>query len=153
MLKVIKMDKSNKVCALYIASLRGLAIIYQQCHWTTKGSSFYGDHLLFERLYNNTLKDLDMAAEKFIGTLGDECLEYDLQNELLGKFLVKYSNLDGSPVEMSLTAEKDFLKFSVEVYNILEEEGKMTQGIDDMILGISNSREESVYLLQQILKG
>jgi DNA-binding ferritin-like protein len=147
------MEKCFKVAALYIASLKGLALIHQHNHWTTKGSMFYGDHLLFERLYNSTIENLDSAAEKFIGVFGDECLDYDLQTELLGKVLLKYKNLDGSPAEMSQAAIKDFLKFSQEAYNCFETESRLTLGLDDMIMAIASKNEEASYLLQQVLKG
>jgi len=147
------MDKPVKVAALYIATLKGIALIHQHNHWSTRGISFYGDHLLFERLYNSALKDLDLAAEKFIGLLGDSVLDYDLQADLLHKVLLKYSNLEGSPMEMSLEAEKQFLKFSQDAYKLFEEGGQLTLGLDDMIMAISSQREESVYLLQQALKG
>lgn len=147
------MDKSNKVAAMYIATLKAMAIVHQHNHWTTRGSDFYGDHLLLERLYDSTLKDLDLAAEKFVGLFGDEVLNYDLQVDLLSKVLMKYSRLEGSPVEMSLAIEKDFLKFSGDAYNSFDEEGKLSLGLDDMIMSIASQREESVYLLQQVLKG
>jgi DNA-binding ferritin-like protein len=147
------MDKCNKVAALYIASLKAMALVHQHSHWTTRGIAFYGDHLLFERLYNSALKDLDLAAEKFIGLFGDEVLDYDLQADLLHKVLLKYNSLEGSPLEMSLATEKDFLKFSKDAYNCFEDDGKLTLGLDDMVMAIASQREESVYLLQQALKG
>jgi len=147
------MDKCEKIAALYIASLKVLALVHQHSHWLTKGDTFYGDHLLFERLYNSTLENLDLAAEKFIGLMGDACLDYDTQTELIHKVLLKYRNLEGSPVEMSLSAEKDFLKLSQDAYQACEDEGKMTLGLDDTITAIASKREEAVYLLQQTLKG
>lgn len=145
------MDKSCKIAALYIATLKAVALIHQHNHWTTRGEAFYGDHLLFERLYDSALESLDSAAEKFMGLFGDQCLTYDLQTDLLGKVLSKYSNLEGSPVQMSLAVEKDFIKFSKTAYNTFEEEGKLTLGLDDMIMATASKREESVYLLQQTL--
>lgn len=146
------MDKSFKVAALYVASLKAMALIHQHNHWTTKGISFYGDHLLFERLYNSALENLDLAAEKFIGLLGPECLDYSLQTALLSKVLSKYKDVEGSPVEMSLAIEKDFIKLSKDAYDCFENEGKLSLGLDDMIMAISSQREESVYLLQQNLE-
>lgn len=147
------MEKCNKVAALYVASLKALALIHQHNHWTTRGKTFYGDHLLFERLYNSTLENLDLAAEKFMGVFEDSCLDYDLQTSLLNKVLLKYKNLEGSPAQMSLAAEKDFLKFSQDAYDCFQEEDKMTLGLDDMIMAIASNREEAVYLLQQSLDG
>lgn len=147
------MDKCSKIAALYIASLRAISFIHTQSHWTTKGNSFYGDHLLFERLYNSSLENLDLAAEKFMGLFGSDCLNYTLQADLLYKVLLKYKGLEGEPLEMSLAIEKDFLKFSKDAYNCFEEEGKLTLGLDDMVMAIASKREEAVYLLQQPLMG
>ena len=147
------MNKCAKVAALYIATLKAIALIHTHNHWTTRGDTFYGDHLLFERLYKAVLEDLDKAAEKFIGLFGDECMTYDLQADLLHKVLLKYKNLEGSPVQMSLDIEKEFLTFSKEAYNCFEREGRLTLGLDDMIMAIASNHEESVYLLQQVLEG
>jgi DNA-binding ferritin-like protein len=147
------MDKCNKIAALYVATLKCMALIHQHNHWTTKGSNFYGDHLLFKRLYESASEDLDLAAEKFIGVLGEEIMNYDFQTELVNKILSKYSNLEGSPKEMSMEVEKDFITFSASAYECLKKEGKMTLGLDDMIMAIASKREESVYLLKQALNG
>jgi DNA-binding ferritin-like protein len=143
------MDKCCKIAGLYVATLKALALIHQHNHWTTKGDAFYGDHLLFERLYNATLETLDLAAEKFIGLFGDQAISYDLQADLLHKVLLKYKNLEGSPVQLSLAAEKDFIKFSQVAYNGFEDEDKLTLGLDDMLMSIASKHEEAVYLLQQ----
>lgn len=149
------MDKCSKVAALYIATLKAIALIHQHNHWTNRGSNFFGNHLMFEKLYNSALENVDEAAEKFIGLFGDDCLNYDLQTDLLSKVLSRYSKLEGSPLEMSLAVEKDFLKFSGEAYDCFENEGKLEHslGLDDMIMEIASKREESVYHLQQTLKG
>jgi DNA-binding ferritin-like protein len=139
------------MCALYVATLNAISIIHRQNHWLTKGKTFYGDHLLFERIYDSALEDMDSAAEKFIGIFGDECLDYDMQTDLLNRVLQKYSNLEGSPQQMSLAIERDFIKFSDAIYKLFEEEDKMTMGLDDMLMSIVSNRETSVYLLQQSL--
>jgi len=145
------MDKCVKTAALYIAALKAIALITQHNHWSTKGDNFYGSHLLFERLYNSALENLDLAAEKLIGIFGDQVLDYDTQTDLLNRTLLKYKNLEGSPARMCLTIEKDFLKLNQEAYKVFEDEGKLTLGLDDALCLISNKREESVYLLQQTL--
>jgi DNA-binding ferritin-like protein len=147
------MDKCSKVAALYVASLKALSLIHQHNHWTTGGIAFYGDHLLFERLYKAVLEDLDLTAEKFIGLFGDDCLDYDMQIELLNRVLSKYKNLEGSPVEMSLGATKDCIKLSHDAYKCFEEEGWLSLGLDDMLMSISSNLEGGVYLLQQTLQG
>jgi len=143
------MDKCLKVAALYVATLKAMALIHQHNHWTTNGEMFYSEHLLFERLYNSVLEDLDLAAEKYMGLFGDEVLAYTLQTQLLSKVLSNYNKLEGSPVEMSLAVEKDFIKFSNDAYKCFEEQGELSLGLDDMIMSIASNREEAAYLLQQ----
>ena len=146
------MDKCVKVAALYIATLKAISLIALHGHWTTRGEMFYGEHLLFERLYKSAFEDLDTAAEKFIGLFGEDCLNYELQADLLNKVILKYKGLEGSPIEMSLAAEKDFIKFSTDAYKCFEKEQKLSLGLDDMVMSIAGKREEAVYLLQQTLR-
>jgi DNA-binding ferritin-like protein len=146
------MDKCCKIAALYIAILKAITLIHKDNHWLTQGNDFYGKHLLFERLYDSAVEDLDLAAEKFIGLLGSECLNYELQYKFLNSALLKYKNASQTPEQCSLKIEKDFIKFSEECYKCFEEHGALTFGLDDMMMSIVSKREESIYLLQQMLK-
>jgi DNA-binding ferritin-like protein len=145
------MEKCQKVAALYVATLRAIAIVHQQNHWTTRGLDFYGDHLLFERLYDAALENLDSAAERVIGLFGAECLDYTLQVDFLNKVLDRYKKIKGTPEEISLAVEKDFLNFAKEAYNCWEDNDKLTMGLDDLATSISSKSEEACYLLQQAL--
>ena len=143
------MDKLCQVAAMYIASLRAMLLIHQQNHWVSKGESFYGDHLLFQRLYESAGESADLAAEKFVGLLGVEVLDYDTQTQFLNKVLDRYAHLEGSPAELSMAIEKEFLKLSQGVYDAFEEADTLSLGLDDCIMSIASKREVSIYLLQQ----
>lgn len=145
------MEKVWKIANLYIATLRAIYLIEQHAHWTTKGVGFYGDHLLFQRLYESATANADLAAEKFIGTMGEEALDYDTQCDLISKLVAKYADLKDEPVKQALTAEKDFLAFAEKAFKALEQEDAMTLGIDDAFTAISDKREGACYLLQQTL--
>lgn len=146
------MDEFQKLARLYIVYLRAIAFIHKQNHWITFGIAFYGNHLLFDRIYTTVTENLDSAVEKLITLFGDEVLNYDIQVELLNEILNKYNNLEGSPLEMSLNIEKDFLNFSKEIYDKLKEKNKLTLGLDDLLMSIANERETSIYLLNRALK-
>lgn len=146
------MEKCCKIAGLYLATLRAIYFVHQQSHWLTKGNNFYGNHLLFQRLYESAQENADLAAEKFLGLMGEDGLNLAFQNELLNKILKRYEGMNDKPAEMSLAIEKEFLKLSKDAYDGFESESVMTLGLDDMILAIASKREESVYLLQQALK-
>ena len=145
------MDKCCQTANLYLATLKAMQLIHQHNHWTSKGKNFYSHHLLFERIYETVGENLDLAAEKFIGVLGDDCLDYNMQTSLLNKVLEKYKKMAGDEIRMSLAIEKDFLKYSKYTYDCLEEENRLSLGLDDMIMSIASEREEAVYLLSQTL--
>lgn len=155
-----KMNKSSSVgraMGKYTAVLRGLSIIHQQAHWTSKSTNYYGDHLLFDRLYNETSNHIDDAAEKTIGLFGMDPLDLESHIKTTKEFVddvTKESDKTDSPdmlAKRSLLAEETFLKMSKTLYDTLKEEGSMSLGLDDMIMAIANDHETFVYLLKQRL--
>lgn len=143
------MRSVSELCCYYIAFLRGLALVHQQSHWLTKGSNFYGNHLLCERIYKSANEDADAIAERFIGLFGDDVLDLGMQAQLIGKTLEQFAG--GDPIETSLKAEKEFILFAEKFYNALDKEGKLTLGLEDLLPAVASNRETSVYLLQQVV--
>lgn len=143
------MNQLNKIAGLYIATLRSIYLIHQFSHWTTRGSSFYSNHLLFKRLYESAEGSADLAAEKFLGLLGSECIDYATQQQYLNNVLDKYKSSSSDLLELGLCIESDFLKFSIQVFEAFKKENKMSFGLEDMLMSIASTREEAVYLLSQ----
>ena len=142
------MDKIEELSSYYVAFLRAIYIIEQTCHWNARGDDFYGNHLLFERIYKSTEANIDLAAEKLIGLFGNDCITLAAQNEMINKIVSKYEDKDDL-IEKALNAEKGFLEFSKEFYDKLKDQDKLSLGLDDAIMSIASDREGSVYLLQQ----
>jgi len=124
------MDDYQKLACFYVAFLRGIYLLNQNFHWITSGNNFYGNHLLFERIYKSAESNADLAAEKFV----------EAKNS---------SNL----IQSSLKLEERFQELSEKLYECLESQGKLTLGLDDAIMSIASDRETSIYLLKQVLKG
>lgn len=143
------MERLEELYCLYISHLQSIGIIHRAAHWAYKGKTFYGAHLLFDRLYEAAFKDADLAAEKAVGLFGTDCVDLQLQAQTLCKLLEKAT--EENLIERSLAAEKRFLGYSKRFYEVLKSAGKMTLGLDDMIMSIASKREEAVYLLQQSL--
>ncbi len=140
----------QKFLLTYVSFLRSLYLIHQQAHWCVKGHNFYGNHVLLQRLYESAQSNTDKAAEKVIGLYGSSSIDMAEQASDIKKFMSRYT--DKNPIVNCLNAEKDFLKAAEKLYQMLNESGKLTLGLDDLICSISSDREEAVYLLQQILQ-
>jgi DNA-binding ferritin-like protein len=126
--------------SLYVVFLKALYLIHEMNHWKVKQN--YGNHLMFQRLFEGVQEMVDEAAEKTIGVYGD-LVSQDHVDEL-----TKFFNPDGD-IESSLKAEKAFQTFATNLYNDLKESGELTLGVDDMIMGHVSSSEVNTYLLQQ----
>lgn len=138
-----------------VAYLRGLAMVHQTHHWQTRGDTYYGDHLLFERLYGNVSGEIDGVAEKAVGT-GQHLLVQPLLQTKHLEWVMKYLYRGAPPnpdplgyVAISLRAELCLMVFLQLAYARLQASGDLSFGIDNMLQGIADKHEESLYLLRQ----
>jgi DNA-binding ferritin-like protein len=141
--------------------LKALTTIHQSHHWLTYGETYYADHLLFERLYNQTIEDVDGVAEKAVGTGAPlDKMHPGLQSSIVAHIVKKYCG-DGvvysggenpkTYLEVSLLAETQFLACMDEISKVMKEKGELSRGVDNMLAGIEDKHEGHLYLLKQRL--
>lgn len=140
--------------SVLLVHMRFLVMVHQTHHWQAKGDAFYGDHLLFERLYNAVTTEIDAIAEKSIGLGGNDNVNLPLQVQQLGQLAKEYGMASTVPqttelAKRSLAAEVCFLRCVSHMVNSLKESGLLTRGLDNMLAGIEDTHEGHVYLLKQ----
>jgi len=143
-----------------LAMLRALHWTHQSIHWATHGNAYYGDHLLFQRLYEEGLPDE-------IDTLGEKCVAYfgyfsvdpiSNMNRTL-EWIKEWwdwpeDNQDEFAIMMTgLKAERDLQQQLTLAYKFIKEDNQMTLGLDDFLMAMANAHETNIYLLQQRLNG
>lgn len=143
--------------SIILVHLKFLAQVHQTHHWTCKGDSFYGNHLLFERLYNTIPSEIDDIAEKAIGLGSVDNVELQLQLSQVAKLSQKYgmASTIQQPTELSkrsLIAEIGFLRCVAHCVKSLEQQGLLTRGLDNLLAGIEDTHEGNVYLLKQVMR-
>ena len=134
-----------------LAVLRAQYWIFQNAHWQTQGSTFYGDHLLFQRLYEEVSEDVDGLAEMAVGYLGCEKVDASQLISIAQKYVDEWC-AEENPVARCLSAENTFLRLAKAYYDLLKTTGVLTLGLDDEIMALSNRHDSHVYLLQQRLE-
>ena len=140
--------------SVVLVHLRALSMVHQVNHWQSRGDPFFGDHLLFERLYTSTAEEIDRVAERAVGAGGPE--NVDLQGQLMHALMIVES-LGGHgtiPVQAelakrSLAAELGFLHCIDLAVCSMRETGTLTRGVDNLLGGIEDAHEANVYLLKQ----
>lgn len=143
----------GKILAALVAWHRAAFFVHQTHHWQTRGPSYYGDHQLFMRIYEEIDPLIDQLAERAIGVSGDpSVVSLGVQMTLMGlAFNTGFSDA-GSPEEMpgiSLYFERRLLEALERAYATLEQQDALSMGVDDLLQAIASKHEEFVYLLQQ----
>lgn len=158
-LLIVRGDEKYAELAVFVDLLRALAMIQQTAHWQTSGPNFMGDHLLFERLYNETNAEVDVVAEKAAGVGSARLLELRYSLENMKRFAVAVDEVTtlGTPSEVSphvrrvWKAETAFLKAGDKLMEMLEKRGLLTRGVENLLGAVLDKHEGHVYLLKQRL--
>lgn len=133
-----------------LGCLRAQYLSYQTSHWMVKGGSFYGNHLLFQRLYKSVQEQVDQLAEKIVGYLGTEAVSLNYQMRHISDYTYRWSSIDCNH-KRGLQSEADLQQALKRAYDGIKQAQAMSLGLDDWIMATANAHEENEYLLQQAL--
>ncbi len=175
--ELVPQGSAYEILAHLLAGLRTLSMVHQTAHWQVRGGHFYGDHLLFARLYEESQAAIDGLAERLIGLTGDPgqvalCFQIGIMHQfvetlggahsvfatsaILNKAAKKSDHSQAltapSPeglVRRSLLGETVLIGSITHVKEALEAAGTLTEGLDDLLQSIASKHEEFVYLLKQ----
>lgn len=134
-----------------LSGLYALGVAIQSAHWRSLGESFYGDHLMYQRMYEDVIREIDSFAERFMGVIGDETALDPAHLLSHASVVVKQMMMPGDLASALLMAEKNFLERLGGFAKTLESTGQLSTGIENLIQGISDRHEEHVYLLSRRL--
>lgn len=138
-----------------LSFMRALAHIHQTHHWQTGGPTSYSDHLLFERLYNESLEPIDQVAERIVGSTDPEGVkahqQIDWMHQLVKLICAEDATSDSSEqkVQHSLRGEALFLN----VLAACLESQSWSPGTHNLLEGVADKHEVFTYLLKQRLGG
>lgn len=141
--------------ATLLAFIRAEALVHQSHHWQTRGDTFYGDHLLFERLYGEVNGMIDGVAERMVGS-GHHILAHPILLAKHCSMIVQTFYRDAGPnpsantyPTLSLRAVLRTMVALKLTYQILDESKQLSHGTDNLLQDLSDRHENLVYLLKQ----
>lgn len=147
-----RVASSMKPLSSVLAVLRAAAMVHQTHHWQTSGAQYYGDHLLFERLYDESQPFIDQVAERAVGA-GSVALVNSLdQAKVIYELIPLMCSGSDDPEEMvrdSLKTESLVVGVVDAAITMLEGTGSLSNGTDNLLQGVSDLHEGFVYLLKQ----
>lgn len=125
-----------------IVNLELTHAISKQLHYDASGATFYGNHLLFDRIDENLLDFVDEIKENFymandipVPTAAD--IISTMSNQILSV---------NTPETLSET-----IKMAIENCNLLDESGELESGEVDLIGKIANALMKKLGFLNRLL--
>ena len=136
-----------------LCTLRTMYVHYQNLHWESKGANFYGDHLMFQRMYEVVAEETDTVAEKILGLTGNALWVSDRHSLQHGFDTIQiwYSVAPEDSISRALFSEAYILEQLDYARSVLDDNDSLTYGLDDMLSSVASKHEEHVYLLRQRL--
>ena len=129
-----------------LAVLRGQTWLYHTLHWQSMGPNFYGQHLLFERLYTALPDQYDGLAEKSVALFGPAAVEPVAAILSAAGHLSKWT---GDPLAAGLASEADLTA----AIGLALEQAEADPGLTNFLQGLADEHQTNVYLLQQVQGG
>jgi DNA-binding ferritin-like protein len=142
-----------------LGCLRAANLWFHAAHNLAKGPGFIGDHMdLYGEIYGRLNDDYDTAAEKGISLTGDEtvaCPQVVVMHA--AEKLLDYPSPAGMGAEQIVIAACEMMQGLnekvTEMFELLEEAGALSLGLNDFLAASANQYETYIYLLQQRSKG
>lgn len=159
--KVVEPFSGEKYAELgaMVGMLEGLSVLFQTLHWQINGNSFYGDHLMFQRIYEATDEQIDGVAERAVG-LGTRHLADSSKivksmdiflDHIRSNTVMEMNDIGYSFAKRGKYALEMFIETVEKMYSELKEKGLLTSGLDNLIQGILDVQEGHLFLLKQRL--
>lgn len=114
-------------------------------HWQSPGKE-YANHLLFQRLYENLVDEIDDLAEKMVSYYGINAVEPNLVLKISQEYIKNWSEKENG-IERAIIAEKELQDLFKTVYDSLKNANSLSLGMDDFIMALCNKHEKHLYLL------
>lgn len=146
------------LCEL-LAVLRGIHWHAWTTHWKTSGPDFYGDHLLFQRIYESTSEDgggpdisaeTDGLGERIVALYGPSGIDAVRVQE---RALAHLKGIVGQdPIQGALALEKEALRLGAKAAGLtVNLPPEYSVNLDNYLRSLVDERSTVIYLLQQRL--
>ena len=137
-----------------LAVLRAGYLIQQTHHWQSKSDVYYGDHLLYQRIYEESLEFIDGVAERAVGSGSAELVNAPDQMTKMHEFVNwAFQQVNGnSPDELAkraLMVEERIVEEIKKTIETLESRDALSHGTSNLLEGAADKHETFIYLLRR----
>jgi DNA-binding ferritin-like protein len=131
------------------ASLRAEHMLFWTFHWRAKGSGSYGDHLLYQRLYEARVEEIDRMGEVIMAVGGPQAVDPSRSWVAVRDVIDRTTEAENlSDTQKSIGLVRDTLA-RISAANDALNNTPYALAINNVLAGIADKHLEALYLLQQ----
>jgi DNA-binding ferritin-like protein len=130
------------------AALRAEHQLFWTYHWRAKGSSYYGDHLLYQRLYEARVPEIDRMAEVIMAVGGPSAVDPMRSWVAVSEIIDRSERLGPNDAARGVALVADTLN-RIDAANGILGAGPNTLAINNVLAGFADKHLEALYLLRQ----
>lgn len=145
----------EEIFSAYTGFLRAFHLWFHAAHNLSKGTGFAGDHVsLYGPIYLEVQEVIDRVIEKGVGVFDSESMA--CPNKITSDAMIVLEGWE-SPAgqsadriaDLALHYAVDLVELDTKVAMLLEEDGSLTFGLENLLAELADVHEGYVYLLKQ----
>lgn len=137
----------NALIAVHVA-LEVEQMLFHAYHWRGKGQGYYGDHLLYQRLYQDRALEIDRIGEVLMAVGGADSVVPSVTVTGMLDLVNRTEKVGNSDAERGLLLVEETLHRINDANNLLGKEA-YALAVNNVLAGFSDKHLEALYLLRQ----
>ena len=130
------------------AAIRAEQQLFWTFHWRAKGSEYYGDHLLYQRLYEARTEEIDRMGEVIMALGGAEAVD-PIRSWVAVKDVIDMTVASELPDYVRAEGLVRETLARLNAANSLLGTAPFALAVNNVLAGISDKHLEALYLLKQ----
>jgi DNA-binding ferritin-like protein len=137
----------NALIAVYVA-LRVEDMLFHAYHWRSKGKDYYGDHLLYQRLYLARAEEIDRIGEVLVPIGGENAVAPVVTITGMQDLAARVEATPGTDAQRGLALVNETLRRINDANALLGKEN-LSLAVNNVLAGMADKHLEALYLLKQ----
>lgn len=130
------------------ANLRAEHQLFWTYHWRSKGRDYYGDHLLYQRLYEARVAEIDRVAEVLMALGGPAAVDPMRSWAAVEQTIRATEARQAADVHKAIAVVADTLN-KIEAADVQARQSRFPLAVNNVLAGIADKHLEALYLLKQ----
>lgn len=137
----------NALVAVHVA-LEVEQMLFHVYHWKSKGQDYYGDHLLYQRLYQDRAIEIDRIGEVILAIGAPSSVDPITTITGMHDLAARVESAGGSDAQKGVSLVEEALRRITDANGLLGQDN-YSLSVNNVLAGFADKHLEALYLLKQ----